>query len=70
MKCVRPAPDGTCPHSMGSPFTGLGRFLFSGEIILEINNAGAIATTANPNISNTLLYDATLSPTKLARFHT
>ena len=55
MKCVRPAPDGTWPHSIGSPFTGFGLFLFSGEIILEMSNAGAIATIAKPNISNTLL---------------
>ena len=67
MKCVRPAPDGTWPHSIGSVLTGFGCFLFSGESILEINRAGAIAAQAKPNISNTLLYDATLSPTKLNR---
>jgi hypothetical protein len=52
---------------MGSVLTGFGCFLFSGEIILDTNNAGAIAAHAKPNMSNTLLYDATLSPTKLNR---
>ena len=38
-----------------------------GEIILDTKRAGAIAAHAKPNMSNTLLYDATLSPTKLNR---
>jgi len=53
MKWVRPSPDGTCPHSIGKNLTGL--LFFLGEIILEINSAGAIATTANPNINTTVL---------------
>jgi hypothetical protein len=38
---------------MGKNLTGL--LLLRGEIILEIKSAGAIATTANPNIITTVL---------------
>ena len=37
-----------------------------GEIILDITSAGARASIANPNINSTLLYPATVSPTKTA----
>ena len=53
MKWVRPAPDGTWPHSIGKYLTGL--LFVRGEIILDITRAGAKASTANPNINNTLL---------------
>lgn len=64
MKCVRPSPDGTWPHSIGKNFTGL--LFFLGAIILEINNAGAVAATANPNISKMGLKLPATSPTNLA----
>jgi len=40
--------------------------LVRGAIILDIMRAGAKATTAKPNINKTLLYPATVSPTKAA----
>ena len=50
---------------MGRNFTGL--LLLFGEIILDKIRAGAVATIANPNISNTGLKLPATSPTKVAK---
>ena len=48
MKCVRPAPEGTWPHSIGKNFTGL--YLRLGEIRREITIAGMDTRRPKPSI--------------------
>lgn len=47
MKCDRPSPDGTCPHSIGKNFTGL--CLRLGDNSLDNIKDGTPAKIPNPN---------------------